>query len=256
MSSWRVADFKGKKVWVEVGADGQLAASGGRVAMRYSAADGAKLYRAAAANVVVDVTAPVQALGAGVEADAAAAPAAKASRGSGFGKAGTRTKAQAVAAHASAAELVASRGESVSVAYTDGGCKGNPGPAGSGARLELRDGRVAEWSRGLGIGTNNVAELTAIEMVLDLLDEAALPPRFEVMLLTDSSYAHGVLCKGWKAKANAALIEGIRSRLAARPGVQIHWVAGHVGLSGNERADALANDGVADRSVKRWDPAV
>ena len=57
---------------------------------------------------------------------------------------------------------------------------------------------------------------------------------------------------GWKAKANRELIMGLRDRLEARPGAEIHWVAGHVGIEGNERADALANDGVAGISKSGW----
>ena len=121
--------------------------------------------------------------------------------------------------------------------YTDGACKGNPGPAGSGAYLKLPDGRVAEASLALGKATNNIAELKAIDLALGLLTKAKVPMDTEVALFTDSSYSNGVLTRGWKAKANQALIQGIKEALAKRPQVTIYWIAGHVGVDGNERAD-------------------
>ena len=63
----------------------------------------------------------------------------------------------------------------------------------------------------LGIGTNNIAELTAIERGIDLADGGE-PRRLRVY--TDSSYAIGVLDKGWKAKANQELIARLKRRLA------------------------------------------
>src|SRR5690606_34490022 len=113
-------------------------------------------------------------------------------------------------------------------------------------------GRRAEAARALGTATNNIAELTAVGIALDLLDEAGVPPDAPVAVLCDSQYTLGVLALGWKAKANAALIAELRQRLAARPGVELHWVAGHVGTGGNEAADRLANEGVAGRSFVRW----
>ncbi|MFK7926909.1 MAG: ribonuclease HI [Myxococcota bacterium] len=138
------------------------------------------------------------------------------------------------------------------MAYTDGSCRGNPGPAGSGAVLELPDGRRAEASRSLGRATNNVGELTAVGIVLELLDEAGVSADAPVAILTDSDYSHGVLSRGWKAKANAELIKELRSQLSARPGVTLHWVAGHAGIAGNERADQLANAGVDGLTAVRW----
>ncbi|MCB9664996.1 MAG: reverse transcriptase-like protein [Alphaproteobacteria bacterium] len=218
--------------------------------MRYSDAPGAKVYNGGAERLS-DVRGEVVEL-----ADAAPAGAkGKAFAASGFGSAGSRSKAQAAAAAEAASSLVASLPAGTAIAFTDGGCKGNPGPAGSGVRLELPDGRVAEASRALGVATNNVAELTAVGIALELLAEAGLPPDAPVALLSDSQYAHGVLQKGWKAKANAELIADLRTRLKARPGVVFHWVAGHAGVAGNERADALATDGVSGRTAVRWTPA-
>jgi ribonuclease HI len=61
---------------------------------------------------------------------------------------------------------------------------------------------------------------------------------------TDSQYSIGVLSKGWKAKANAALIEELRDMLRERPHVRFVHVRGHSGIPLNERADRLARDAV------------
>ena len=250
---WRRASFKEKDVWVAVGDDGAPLAEGGRVPIRYSKRAGAKVYRAGASRVSVHDGAAVEALDEGAAADAASPrkAAGAGGRGRGFGKAGTRTASQASAAKAEARRLLAELPEGTIVAFTDGACRGNPGPAGSGVRVEHPDGRVVEACRALGRGTNNVAELTAVDLALDVLEGLGVASDAPVALLSDSDYTHGVLCRGWKAKANRELILGLRERLAGWPGVVIHWVAGHAGVAGNERADALANLGVDGQTLIR-----
>ena len=252
---WRRADFKDQKVWVEVDPGGAPKASGGRVPIRYNPRPGAKVYQAGASRVAVEASAPVEDLDAGTPAapPGEGAPAAKTAsgRGSGFGKAGTRTQAQAALAQDAALALIDKlRAEGAVLCFTDGACKGNPGPAGSGCVVEPPGGPVRERSLGLGRATNNVAELTAIELALELLDELGVPKVAPAAIFTDSKYSDGVLAKGWKAKANTELVDRIRARLAQRRGARLHWIAGHVGVPGNERADALANAGVA-QSARR-----
>ena len=238
---WARARFKDADVWAESDAAGVPLVRAGRVNIRYDDRPSSKVYSASQGNVSVLEGAEVKDIG-----------AAPASKGSGFGSAGTRTAAQGAAAKADVQSRIASLAQGTAVAYTDGGCKGNPGPAGSGVRLELPDGRVAEASRSLGRGTNNIAELTAIAMALELLDEASFPLDAPVVLFSDSSYARGVLTQGWKAKANQALIADLRVQLKRRPGARLEWVAGHVGVAGNERADALATAGVGGATATRW----
>ncbi|MCB9668870.1 MAG: ribonuclease HI [Alphaproteobacteria bacterium] len=219
--------------------------------MRYSDKAGTKIYKAGVANVeLLRSTTPVD-LPDGTSADAKA-PAKKGGRGSGFGSAGSRTAGQAALAKQDALAKLAALPEGTHRAYTDGGCSGNPGPAGSGVRLELADGRVAEVARSLGRGTNNIAELTAVAIALDLLDEAGVPGDAAVAVFSDSDYVNGVLTKGWKAKKNTELILELQARLKSRPGVELVWVAGHAGIPGNERADALATEGVRGRSRSAW----
>ena len=71
-------------------------------------------------------------------------------------------------------------------------------------------------------------------------------PGSRVALFTDSQYALGVLTKGWKAKANQELIAEVKAALRPWKQLTVEWVAGHVGVADNERADALARRGVEE----------
>ena len=130
------------------------------------------------------------------------------------------------------------------IAYTDGACTGNPGPAGSGTIVIAPGGKIHESYAYLGQGTNNIAELTA---VLEALERT--PAGEALVLHTDSQYAIGVLTKGWKAKANVALIEKIRAALRGRK-VAFVYVPGHAGVPLNERADELAREAIKTRSSR------
>ncbi len=262
---WARAKFKGQEVWAEVDADGAPLARAGRIGIRYSDKAGATIYQAGAGRVEPTGAAPVTmpdgvaaaeapadrgspALPPGARPPSAPPPGSRPSgRGSGFGSAGSRTAAQATAAKAAAtAQVAAAAAASAIRCFTDGACTGNPGPAGAGMLVKFPDGRTVEGHRALGYSTNNVGELTAIEMALDELDAAGVPVDHAVVIFSDSQYARGVLSQGWKAKANVELIAGIRQKLRRRPGAALQWVAGHVGLAENERADALARRGVEE----------
>ncbi len=263
---WARASFKGAKVWAEVDADGAPIVDGGRISVRYSDKAGATIYKAGASRVepaggkateLPDGAAAAEgpaavgsALAAGNSANSGGGgPAPRnapgSGRASGFGSAGTRTAAQATAAKAAAGAQLAASAHAIQ-SFTDGACVGNPGPAGSGLVVKFPDGTRVERHRALGLATNNIGELTAIEMALDELAAAGVAPDAAVVVFSDSQYARGVLTLGWKAKANVSLIAGIRAKLRERPGVSLQWVAGHVGIAENERADALAGRGVED----------
>lgn len=136
-------------------------------------------------------------------------------------------------------------GQKVVCVFTDGASSGNPGPAGIG--VVLRFGTHAkEISEYIGVATNNVAELKAIQTGLSALKNRNLPVR----IFTDSSYAYGVLVLGWKAKANNELVESIRKTIKKFKQLEIVKVRGHTGDEGNERADFLATSAIKHPSKK------
>ncbi len=237
---WVPVQFKGKDVWAEVDESGAAVVTGGLRKVRYSQAAGARLYTANAGNIQSTGAAVVH-LPEPAEADEPRAPRAA---GSGFGKAGTRTAAQAAAANVDAKTRIAALAPDVIRAFTDGACSGNPGPAGSGCVVKFPDGRLIERHKALGEATNNIAELVAIGMALEVLRAENTDPASRIVIFSDSSYCRGVLTQGWKAKANGVLIRKLKEAMAQWPGAELHWVAGHVGIPENERADALAGKGV------------
>ncbi len=123
--------------------------------------------------------------------------------------------------------------------YTDGACSGNPGPAGIGVVMQYGQHRK-EISRYVGTATNNIAELEAIKVGLQSVKNKKLP----VVVFTDSSYAIGVLVKGWKAKENPALIQRIKALMETFPDLKIVKIKGHAGHPENERADQLAVEAI------------
>ena len=138
------------------------------------------------------------------------------------------------------------------VIYTDGACKGNPGPGGWGALLTSGD-TVKELFGGEMGTTNNRMEMMAVIQALEALKRPCA-----VMLYLDSQYVlkgitewlPGWKAKGWRTAArqpvkNVDLWQALDA-LVATGGHKIdwRWVRGHNGDPGNERADALANLGV------------
>ncbi|HEX2574229.1 MAG TPA: ribonuclease H [Polyangia bacterium] len=153
--------------------------------------------------------------------------------------------APGAAAGAAAAETGASPfGDNPFLIWADGACTGNPGPAGIG--IVMLDGpRREECSEYLGSGTNNIAELTAIIRALEMA-----PRDRTVVIHSDSAYALGLLGKNWKAKANQALVERMRSLASEFTDLRLVKVAGHAGIPENERADALAREAVVSRNSR------
>jgi ribonuclease HI len=119
--------------------------------------------------------------------------------------------------------------------YTDGASSGNPGPSGIGVVLSFGDHKK-EISRYIGMATNNIAELEAIRVGLSALKNTKLPVR----VLTDSSYAIGVLSKGWKASKNQELVAATKALMAKFSDLKLIKVRGHAGDESNEKADQLA----------------
>ena len=134
--------------------------------------------------------------------------------------------------------------------WTDGACSGNPGPGGWGALLTW-NGRESELKGGAAETTNNRMELTAAAEALEALKRASV-----VDLYTDSQYVRGGITEWlanwkrnrWRTSAGKPVKnEDLWRRLDAareRHEVHWHWIRGHSGHDGNERADQLARDGM------------
>ena len=136
------------------------------------------------------------------------------------------------------------------VIYTDGACRGNPGPGGWGAVLRY-NGSERQLHGGEMATTNNRMELMAAIQALESLRE-----RCTVTLHTDSTYVKDGLTtwlaqwrkRGWKtADKKPVKNQELWQRLDAareRHQVELRWVKGHSGDPGNELADRLANDAI------------
>ncbi|MGP5537477.1 DNA polymerase III subunit epsilon [Psychrobacter glacincola] len=141
------------------------------------------------------------------------------------------------------------------VAYTDGACKGNPGAGGWGAHLIFSDGRTQDLYGGDKETTNNRMELMGAIQAL-----THSPHEQKLEIWTDSSYVkkgitewiEGWKKRGWKTAskkpvANQDLWQQL-DKLCQQRDVDWHWVKGHAGHAGNEKADELANLGVTSSS--------
>jgi ribonuclease HI len=134
--------------------------------------------------------------------------------------------------------------------YTDGACRGNPGPGGWAALLSV-DGREKEIAGAEALTTNNRMELTAVIRALESLRRPVVARVF-----TDSQYVRRGISEwvtGWKARGwltadrkpvkNQDLWQRL-DELAAAHRIEWHWVPGHAGVPGNERVDRLANQAI------------
>ena len=134
--------------------------------------------------------------------------------------------------------------------YTDGACSGNPGPGGWGAVLQYGDAKK-EINGGTSETTNNRMEMMAAIIALESLKRP-----MAVDLYTDSTYVRSGITEwlpGWKRRnwrtaakkpvKNVDLWQRLDSAAAAHQ-IAWHWVKGHAGNPGNERADELAREGI------------
>jgi ribonuclease HI len=140
--------------------------------------------------------------------------------------------------------------EAIVEVFSDGACRGNPGPGGWGVLLRSNGAEKELWG-GEADTTNNRMELTAVIRALE-----ALTRRSRVRVFTDSQYVqkgisewiHSWKRKGWmtsdrKPVKNVDLWKRL-DELAALHEIEWRWVKGHAGHPENERADRLANKGI------------
>ena len=134
--------------------------------------------------------------------------------------------------------------------YTDGACRGNPGPGGWAALLSV-DGREKEIAGAEALTTNNRMELTAVIRALE-----SLRRQVSARVFTDSQYVRRGITEwiaAWKARGwltadrkpvkNQDLWQRLEE-LAAAHRIEWRWVPGHAGVPGNERVDRLANQAI------------
>ena len=134
--------------------------------------------------------------------------------------------------------------------YTDGACRGNPGPGGWGA-LILKDNEEIKLNGGQNDTTNNQMELTAVIKALDFFSEST-----EIEIFTDSKYVMDGITEyikkwkvnGWKTASkkpvkNSDLWKQL-DVLNAQHSIRWNWVKGHSGHRENDIADELANLGI------------
>jgi ribonuclease HI len=134
--------------------------------------------------------------------------------------------------------------------YTDGACRGNPGPGGWAAFLSV-DGREKEIAGAEALTTNNRMELTAVIRALEALHRPV-----SVRVFTDSQYVRRGITEwvtAWKARgwrtADRKSVKNLDlwqrlDELAARHEIDWRWVPAHAGVPGNERVDRLANQAI------------
>lgn len=141
--------------------------------------------------------------------------------------------------------------------FTDGACSGNPGPGGWGAILRY-NGREKELKGGETLTTNNRMEMMAAIRGLEALSQPC-----KVELHTDSAYLrdgitkwiHGWKRNGWKTADRKPVknedLWRVLDDIIATHDISWHWVKGHAGHPENERADALARDGLKEHMTSQ-----
>ena len=147
-------------------------------------------------------------------------------------------------------------------AFTDGACSGNPGPGGWGCLMQAREGGTVVKERALSGGeartTNNRMELMAAIAALENLSRPS-----KITIVTDSAYVKNGICdwlagwkrKGWRSAAGKP-VKNVDLWLRLDAARETHdvvweWVKGHAGHPENERADALAREGMAPFKTAR-----
>jgi ribonuclease HI len=218
-------------VWAKVDASGALIKdSAGRVEIVYKPVAGARVYRAGARNLTPSSGSDNPP----IEIEVGEPAPERTERAAGGKAAGGKAAAAAAGPVATVANANAIH------VWTDGACEGNPGPAGLGVVI-IDGAERRELSEYLGVGTNNIAELTAILRGLESIGDRRRP----VVVYSDSQYSIGLLSQNWKAKANVELVEKLRGITRQFADLRFVKVAAHSGIPLNERVDELARGAIS-----------
>ena len=151
----------------------------------------------------------------------------------------------------------APRGRPLIEAFTDGGCRGNPGPGGWAFHLTLGPGRAHEGSGAAAATTNNRMELIAVIMALRAVRDLPEAAACDVVVVTDSTYVQqGITswirrwrANGWQTRArqpvkNARLWRAL-DEVTSETKAKFRWVRGHAGDPRNERCHDLVQTAIA-----------
>lgn len=214
---WKRMQFKTNKVWVATTSDGDLREKDGKVLLKYQLDQDYEYWVHRSSVTPIDKKSMGRKMGKKTPSGRKSAR-----KGATAGRQDSRAGSETYPPN-------------TVCLYTDGASSGNPGPSGIGVLLRFGN-HEKEISKHIGVATNNIAELEAIRTGLVALKKTGHPVRIH----TDSSYALGVLTRGWKARKNAGLIRSIKEIMSTFNDLEIVKVKGHAGMTENERADKLA----------------
>ncbi|MEW8548209.1 MAG: reverse transcriptase domain-containing protein [Candidatus Thiodiazotropha sp.] len=165
-----------------------------------------------------------------------------------LGSSKTRSTVQEEEAKQLIEGIITENGNNVVYAFTDGSCRGNPGPCGAGACIFLPSQEQIELKQPVSKRASILlGELIAIKMALEFINrEAKKRSLEEAVLFSDSQSAVGILSLGWENKSHLAVIAEIKETLSNLLSQKIHvelkWTPGHANIQGNEVADRLAKE--------------
>jgi len=227
--TWKEMLFRGKdRVWVQT-LDGTPLESEGKVSMKYSQQEDAKVYRAVTSNLAPLKSSEAKKSPTGVAPD--------------FDRLIWKSPAgEIVYAHERPEGLEAEKplDSNTFEFHTDGACSKNPGPCGWGWVLRHGD-QYLEAHQYLGTGTNNIAEFAGILAALNHVKDVDA----KVRIYTDSGLAIGIFTQNWKAKENKELVEAVKLRLREfKTKPELIKIKGHAGHLLNERADFQATSSI------------
>lgn len=169
-----------------------------------------------------------------------------------LGSSKSRTSAQESESRSVIEGMIENSNINTVIAFTDGSCRGNPGPCGAGACIFLPNSDQVELKQPVAkLASILIGELVAIKMTLEFtIVEKAKRHIDSIKIFSDSQSAVGILQLGWENKTHkktgADTLQLIKNLQACGTEVQIQWSPGHANIIGNETADRLAKEAAKD----------